>query len=140
MAKRPDDRKKQKQKKKRGGGLLLLLILLLLLLALLGGLGFGLGWFDGDGKSSGDSNDSKSSSVDRTVEDSSAADKDVVSITVKGSDYEMNGKTMTLEEVKTELGSFDKTAVTVEITDEEAIEGAYKSLTDALDELGFKHT
>lgn len=139
--KRPDDKKKQKKKKGHGG--LLLLLLLILLLLLLGGLGFGMGWFDGDGEGSGDGDDKVTSSVaksdEKTEDESSAADKSVVSVTVKGQDYIIDGKTLTLEEVKTELGNYDKETVTVDITDDGAVDDAYKALTGALDELGFKH-
>lgn len=137
--KRPEEKKKQKKKGGHGG--LIILIIIFLLLALLFLLNGKFGWFgDGDGDGSGDGD--TSTAVNKTVEslsDENAADKNVLSITVKGSDYVIDGKTMTLEEVKTELGNYDKDAVTVEITDDGAVEGAFKGLTDTLDELGFKH-
>lgn len=133
--KRPEEKK---QKKKRGHGGLIILIIIFLLLCLLFLLNGKFGWFGGDGDGSGDGKDSAAEKSEASVTDQ-AADKDEISITVKGTDYIIDGKTMTLDEVKAELGKYDKEKITVKIIDDSAIEGAFKSLTDALGELEIKY-
>ncbi|GEM_PF-3125612 len=132
--KRPDEKK---QKKKKGHGGLIILIIIFLLLCLLFLLNGKFGWFGGDGDGSGDGKDSTAEKSEASVTDQ-ASDKDEISVTVKGTDYIIDGKTMTLDEVKTELGKYDKEKTTVKIVNDGAIEDAFKSLTDALGELDIK--
>ena len=142
---RQEEHEKRKEKKKKKRGLLWLLLILLLLAALLGGLGFGMGWFDGKGDGSSGNDGSTAAATQATQaetqkapEDSKPAQKTTVSITVEGKEYVYNGKKFNLDDIKKELGTLDKAATVVEIVDSNAIEDDLKALKDALKELGIE--
>ncbi|MBR6044962.1 MAG: hypothetical protein IKP47_04925 [Ruminococcus sp.] len=144
--KRQAEHEKRKEKKKKKRGLLWLLLLLLLIALLIGGIGFGQGWFDGKGENEGDGKSTTSSadtsSQDQTssVDESSEAAKESVKVEISGSSYTFKGAEKTLEELKTELAALDKSKVIVEIADSDAVANAVSTLHDVLDELGIAYT
>ena len=143
--KRQEEHEKRKEKKKKKRGLLWFLLLLLLLAALLGGIGWGQGWFDGKGKTE-DTNTSGSDSVaDRTIPevsqpDDSSESKTPVSIKISGSTYIYNDSVRTLEQLKSDLSVLDKSGVIIEIKDDNAVVNAMQSLKDLLDELELSYS
>ena len=147
--KRQEEHEKRKEKKKKKRGLLWLLILLLLIALLIGGIGWGQGWFKGKGENEG--SDTTSGSAESTsyvsesssvTEDSSLAEAEKVSVavTVSGSKYILNGTEKTLDELKTEFSSLDKAASVIAIADEGAVANAVSSLHDMLNELGLPYS
>ena len=143
--KRQEEHEKRKGKKKKKRGLLWLLVLLLLLAALLGGIGWGQGWFDGKGKTE-DTNTSGSDSVaDRTVPEGSQPDdssesRTPVAIKISGSTYIYNDNVRTLEQLKNDLSVLNKDGVIIEITDDNAVANAMQSLHELLDEVGLAYS
>lgn len=143
--KRQEEHEKRKGKKRKKRGLLWFLLLLLLLAALLGGIGFGQGWFDGKGKTDNDdASGSDDSVIDRSVtsseDDSSEAAKTPVTIKVSGSTYIYNDSVRTLEQLKSDLSVLDKNAVIIEIRDDNAVANAFQGIHDLLTELGLPYS
>ena len=145
--KRQEEHEKRKGKKKKRRGLLWLLLLLLLLGFGLG-LGFGMGWFDGKGKDSGStgtSADSTASAAESIAEESSQdesseAPKTPVRVKVSGSTYIYNDSIRTLEQLKTDLSLLDKSAVIIEIADDNGVANAIQSLHELLGEIGLPYS
>ncbi|SDB05487.1 hypothetical protein SAMN02910317_00214 [Ruminococcaceae bacterium FB2012] len=143
--KRQEEHEKRKEKKKKKRGLLWFLVLLLLLAALLGGIGWGQGWFDGKGKTN-DTNTSGSDSVaERTIPEASQPDdsseaRTPVAIKISGSTYIYNDSVRTIEQLKNDLSVLDKNNVIIEITDDNAVANAMQSLHELLDEVGLAYS
>ena len=144
--KRQEEHEKRKEKKKKKRGFLWFLLLLLLLAALLGGIGWGQGWFSGKGNDNDSSAGGTESAAERTIpEESSQADESSeartpVAIKVSGSSYIYNDTLRTIEQLRTDLSVLDKNAVIVEITDDNAVANAMMSLHELLDELSVAYT
>ncbi len=143
--KRQEEHEKRKEKKKKKRGLLWFLLILLLIAALIGGIGFGQGWFDGKGKSEEDTSGSEDPAVERTIpeesqDDSSESPKTPVALKISGSTYIYNDSVRTLEQLKSDFSVLDKSAVIIEITDDNAVANAVQSLHDLLGELGIAYS
>lgn len=144
--KRQEDHEKRKGKKKKKKGLLLLLLLLLLLA--LGGIGWGTGWFSGEGKSNSDNSGTADSTPDRAVtvdsqpeEDSSSEpERTPVKLKVSGSVYIYNDMVRTLEQLKTDFSVLDKSTVIIEVQDDNAVANAIQGIHDLLSELGLSYS
>ena len=138
--KRQDEHEKRKEKKKKKRGFLWFLLLLLLLAALLGGIGWGQGWFNGKGKTEDTNASGSDSAVERTVPEESQADESSaartpVAIKVSGSSYIYNDSLRTYDQLKNDLSVLDKNAVIIEITDDNAVANAMMDLHSLLEEL-----
>ena len=144
--KRQEEHEKRKEKKKKKRGFLWFLLLLLLLAALLGGIGWGQGWFSGKGNTEDTNTSGSDSAAQRTIPDeSSQADESSeartpVAIKVSGSSYIYNDGVRTIEQLKNDLSVLDKNAVIIEITDDNAVANAMMSLHELLDELSVAYT
>lgn len=139
MAKK--NKKDEKKKKKKGPPWLL--IILILLLFLIGGIGFGMGWFEGDGDGEGNADVSSvadSAADDSKADDSSAAEKTTVAVKISGDKYVYDGAELTLEDLKSKLQSLDKAETIIEVTDENAVANAVTALKEMLDSLGLPFT
>ena len=142
--KRQDEHEKRKEKKKKKRGLIWFLLILLLLAALLGGIGWGQGWFDGKGKSEDTDTSGSDSQVERTIPESQADEsseaRTPVALKISGSSYIYNDNLRTLEQLKGDLAVLDKNGVIIEITDDNAVANAMKNLHDLLNELGLAYS
>lgn len=138
MAKK--DKKDEKKKKKRG--VPWLLIILILLLFLIGGVGFGMGWFDSNSENDGTdaSSVADTSASDSKEDESSAADKTTVAVKISGDKYVYDGADLTLEDLKSKLQGLDKATTIIEVTDDDAVENAVTSLKEMLDSLSLSYT
>lgn len=148
VKKKSEDHEKRKVKKKRKRGLFWLVVLLLILLLALGGIGWGTGWFSGEGKSNSDNSGTADSTPDRAVtvdsqpeEDSSSEpERTPVKLKVSGSVYIYNDMVRTLEQLKTDFSVLDKSTVIIEVQDDNAVANAIQGIHDLLSELGLSYS
>ena len=141
---RQDEHERRKEKKKKKRGLVWFLLILLLLAALLGGIGWGQGWFDGKGKTQETNTSGSDSQVERTVPESQPDDsseaRTPVALKISGSTYIYNDNVRTLEQLKNDLGILNKEGVIIEIKDDNAVANAVQSLHELLNELGLAYS